>query len=159
MNICSSCNKQFLNKYNLKRHQDANICTLIRQQKQKQKEEIIFECSAKHLWGILSDVSRCDWVPTINEMTLEGDCRVFEMEGMGKVKEQILLLDNDMMKLQYSAIETRTPIDHHLATMQITSVSAETCKLDWTTEIDPEIFADAIHQGMLISIDGIKKVI
>ena len=59
------------------------------------KEEIIFECSAKHLWGILSDVSRCDWVPTINEMTLEGDCRVFEMEGMGKVKEQILLLDND----------------------------------------------------------------
>jgi hypothetical protein len=44
MNICSSCNKQFLNKYNLKRHQDANICTLIRQQKQKQKEEIIFEC-------------------------------------------------------------------------------------------------------------------
>jgi len=44
MNICSSCNKEFLNKYNLKRHQDANICTLIRQQKQKQKEEIIFEC-------------------------------------------------------------------------------------------------------------------
>jgi hypothetical protein len=43
--------------------------------------------------------------------------------------------------------------------MQITSVSEETCKLDWTTEIDPEIFADAIHQGMLISIDGIKKVI
>lgn len=42
MNICSSCNKEFLNKYNLKRHQDANICTLIRQQ--KQKEEIIFEC-------------------------------------------------------------------------------------------------------------------
>ncbi len=42
MNICSSCNKKFLNKYNLKRHQDANICTLIRQQ--KQKEEIIFEC-------------------------------------------------------------------------------------------------------------------
>ena len=44
MNICSSCNKEFLNKYNLKRHQDANICTVIRQHKQKQKEEIIFEC-------------------------------------------------------------------------------------------------------------------
>jgi hypothetical protein len=81
------------------------------------------------------------------------------MEGMGTVKEKILLLDNENMKLQYSAVETRTPIQHHLATMQITSVSEETCKLDWTTEIDPEIFADAIHQGMLISIDGIKKVI
>ena len=81
------------------------------------------------------------------------------MEGMGSVKEKILLLDNENMKLQYSAVETRTPLQHHLATMQITSVSEETCQLNWTTEIDPEIFADAIHQGMLISIDGIKKVI
>jgi hypothetical protein len=81
------------------------------------------------------------------------------MEGMGKVKEQILLLDNDTMKLQYSAIETRTPIDHHLATMQISQIDTENCKLLWTTEIEPEIFADAIHQGMLISIDGLKKVV
>ncbi|MDA7778418.1 MxaD family protein [Gammaproteobacteria bacterium] len=122
-------------------------------------EITIFDCSANHLWSILSDISRCDWVPTIEKITLEDDCRVFEMEGMGTVKEKILLLDNENMKLQYSAVETRTPIQHHLATMQITSVREETCKLDWTTEIDPEIFADAIHQGMLISIDGIKKVI
>ena len=122
-------------------------------------EITIFDCSANHLWSILSDISRCDWVPTIEKITLEDDCRVFEMEGMGTVKEKILLLDNENMKLQYSEVETRTHIQHHLATMQITSVSEETCKLDWTTEIDPEIFADAIHQGMLISIDGIKKVI
>ena len=122
-------------------------------------EEIIFECSADHLWVILSDVSRCDWVPTINEMILEDDCRIFEMEGMGKVKEKILLLDNDLMKLQYSAIETRTPIDHHLATMQISKIDKDVCKLLWKTEIEPEIFADAIHQGMLISIEGLKKVI
>jgi len=123
------------------------------------KEEIIFNCAAESLWDILSDVSRRDWVPTIDQMTLEGDCRVFEMEGMGKVKEQILLLDNDAMRLQYSAIETRTPLDHHLATMQISSIDADSCKFLWTTEIEPEIFADAIHQGMLISIDGLKKVL
>ena len=118
-----------------------------------------FDCSANHLCSILSDISRCDWVPTIEKITLEDDCRVFEMEGMGSVKEKILLLDNENMKLQYSAVETRTPLQHHLATMQIIGVSEETCQLNWTTEIDPEIFADAIHQGMLISIDGIKKVI
>ena len=122
-------------------------------------EKINLECSSSHLWIILSDVSRCDWVPTIEKITLEGDCRVFEMEGMGSVKEKILLLDNETMTLQYSAIETRTPLQHHLATMKITSIDEVTCQLDWTTEIDPEIFADAIHQGMLISIDGIKAVI
>jgi hypothetical protein len=123
------------------------------------KEKITFASSAQELWKILSDVTRCDWVPTIDQIHLEGDCRVFEMEGMGKVKEQILLLDNEAMKLQYSAIETRTPLQHHLATMQISSVSKNTCQLEWTTEIEPELFADAIHHGMLISIEGIKKVL
>lgn len=123
------------------------------------KEKTSIDCSATTLWNILSDVTRCDWVPTINKIDLEGDCRVFEMEGMGKIKEKILLLDNDAMTLQYSAIETRTPIDHHLATIQIEEDSDHLCVLNWSTEIEPDIFAEAIHQGMLISIEGIKKVI
>jgi len=123
------------------------------------KEKTSIDCAATTLWNILSDVTRCDWVPTINKIDLEGDCRVFEMEGMGKIKEQILLLDNDAMTLQYSAIETRTPIDHHLATILIEEDSDHSCVLNWSTEIEPDIFAEAIHQGMLISIEGIKKVI
>ena len=122
-------------------------------------ETLTLECSSASLWNILSDVTRCDWVPTIDSINLEGDCRVFEMEGMGKVKERILLLDNEYMKLKYSAVETPAPIEHHLATMQVTEIDDFSCQLDWTTEIDPEIFAEAIHQGMLISIEGIKKTI
>ena len=123
------------------------------------KEKKTLDCSASTLWNILSDVTRCDWVPTINKIELEGDCRVFEMEGMGQIKEQILLLDNETMTLQYSAIETRTPIDHHLATIQIKEDSDNSCILNWSTEIEPDIFAEAIHQGMLLSIEGLKKVI
>jgi hypothetical protein len=123
------------------------------------KEKKTLDCSASTLWNILSDVTRCDWVPTINKIELEGDCRVFEMEGMGQIKEQILLLDDETRTLQYSAIETRTPIDHHLATIQIKEDSDNSCILNWSTEIEPDIFAEAIHQGMLISIEGLKKVI
>ena len=106
----------------------------------------------------MSDIRRCDWVPTIDEIYLEGDCRIFEMEGMGLVKERILLLDNESMKLEYSAVETKMPIKH-LATMQVSKINETSCRLAWSTEIDPEIFAEAIHQGMLISIEGIKTVI
>ena len=122
------------------------------------KEKPIFNCSAENLWNILSDISRCDWVPTIDEIYLEGDCRIFEMEGMGLVKERILLLDNESMKLEYSAVETKIPIKH-LATMQVSKINESSCQLEWSTEIDPEIFAEAIHQGMLISIEGLKTVI
>ena len=100
------------------------------------------------------------WAQTSVEMIeVNGDCRVFEMLGMGKITERILTNDAKEMKLQYSAVETRTPINHHLATMQIFKLDKNKCTLFWTTEIEPEIFADAIHKGMLISIDGIKKVI
>ena len=33
------------------------------------------------------------------------------------------------------------------------------CFLEWTTEIEPEIFAESIHQGMLVSIEGIKNIL
>lgn len=123
------------------------------------KEKAVFNSAASNLWEILSDVTRCDWIDTIDRIEMEGDCRVFEMAGMGKIKERIIKLDNGSMELQYSAVETSTPINHHLATIKIFEVADNECILDWTTEIDPEIFADAIHQGMLISISGLRKVL
>ena len=123
------------------------------------KEDIKFNCSAGELWSILSDIGRCDWVPMIEEITLEGDCRHFEMKGMGQITEKILKQDHSNMIIQCSAIQTPAPIEHHLATMQIASINDQECMLSWTTEISPDIFADGIHQGMLASIEGIQKII
>ena len=123
------------------------------------KEEAKFGCSADELWVILSDVGRCDWVPTIDEIILEGDLRHFQMTGMGQITEKILKQDHASMILQYSALQTPAPIEHHLATMQVAPLNDRECMLSWTTEISPDIFADGIHQGMLVSIEGIKKVI
>ena len=125
----------------------------------KLKEDIKFSCSANELWAILSDIGRCDWVPTIEKIVLEDDLRHFEMTGMGQITERILKQDHTRMTLQYSAIRTPAPIEHHLATMEVASLNDHKCKLSWTTEISPDIYADGIHQGMLVSIEGIKKVI
>mgnify|MGYP003312716838 CR=1 FL=1 len=99
------------------------------------------------------------WVPAIDKFILEGDFRSFEMDGMWEITEKILLLDNPTMTLKYSAIATPTPIEHHLATMTVSPVNTLSCQLEWETEIDPEILADRIHQGMLVSIEGIKNVL
>ena len=123
------------------------------------KEQAVFNSAANNLWQILSDVTRCDWIDTVDNIEMEGDCRIFEMAGMGRIKERIIKLDNESMELQYSAVETMAPIKHHLATIKISEEAENKCLLNWTTEIDPEIFADAIHQGMLISIKGLRKVL
>ena len=70
------------------------------------KEEVVFNSAASNLWEILSDVTRCDWIDTVENIEMDGDCRVFEMAGMGKIKERIIKLDNESMELQYSAVET-----------------------------------------------------
>ena len=51
-----------------------------------------FNVSGDHVWGVISNVSRCDWLPTVNHIDLDGDIRSFEMEGMGKIKERIIEL-------------------------------------------------------------------
>ena len=125
----------------------------------KVTESVTFNYSANLIWEIISDISRSDWLPTVEKITIIDDCRVFEMNGMGPIKEKILECNNETMTLKYSAIETRTPIKHHLATMQLIVKGNDICELEWTTEIDPEIFSDPIYQGMLISIEGLKKVL
>ena len=123
------------------------------------RESVTFNHSAKILWEIISDISRSDWLPTVNKISTIDDCRVFEMDGMGSIKEKILVCNHETMTLKYSAIETRTPIKHHLAIMQLRDIENDICELEWTTEIDPEAFSDAIYQGMLISIEGLKKIL
>ena len=63
------------------------------------------------------------------------------------------------MTLQYSAIETPVPVDHHRATMHVLEVDEERCQLEWKTEIDPDTFADGVHQGMVTSLQGIESLL
>ncbi len=122
-------------------------------------ETTSFTVSSDQVWEVISNVSRCDWLPTVNRVDLDDDIRSFEMEGMGKIKERIIELNHETNTLVYSAIETRTPIEHHHATMKVFSNGDNDCELEWSTEIEPEIFADAIKQGMQISINGLKSVL
>jgi len=77
---------------------------------------------------------------------------------MGDLVEKILLLDNEQHKLQYSAIKTDMPIKHHLATIKLDSEEDRTL-FTWSTEIDPEIFAEGILNGMVTSLDALQSIL
>ena len=125
-------------------------------EKIKEIKQLIYPASS--VWRIISDISRCDWVPGVESIELEGNKRVFKMQGMGRLVEEILSCDNDEMKLTYSAIETIAPISHHLATIKLTERDDKTI-FEWSTEIDPPEFSDAIRQGMLASLDKLEEVL
>ena len=125
-------------------------------EKIKEIKELIYPAAS--VWSIISDISRCDWVPGVESIELEGNKRVFKMQGMGRLVEEILSCDNDEMKLTYSAIETIAPISHHLATIKLTERDDKTI-FEWSTEIDPPEFSHAIRQGMLASLDKLEEVL
>jgi hypothetical protein len=118
----------------------------------------VLESSAAEVWAIFSNLSRSDWVPGVEEIKLNGDERTFKMEGMGDLVEKILSCDHEEMELKYSAIKTAVPIKHHLAVIKITPLS-EGCRFDWTTEIDPEMFAESIHSSMKESFSQLKIIL
>ena len=123
------------------------------------EEKRSFNVSPEMIWNIISDLSRSDWVPGVESITLEDNVRTFKMKGMGRLVEKIVKCDHDALELQYSAIETLAPINHHLAKIKLVSNENESTDFIWTTEIDPEEFADAIHQGMVSSLDQLELVL
>ena len=123
------------------------------------EEKRSFNVSPEMIWNIISDLSRSDWVPGVESITLEDNVRTFKMKGMGRLVEKILKWDHDALELEYSAIETLAPINHHLAKIKLVANANESTDFIWTTEIDPEEFADAIHQGMVSSLDQLELVL
>jgi len=123
------------------------------------EEKRSFNVSPKRIWEIISDLSRSDWVPGVESITLEDNVRTFKMKGMGRLVEKILKCDHDALELEYSAVETLAPINHHLAKIKLVSNENESTDFIWTTEIDPEEFADAILQGMVSSLDQLELVL
>ena len=117
-----------------------------------------FDHPIEEIWKIISDVSRSDWVPGVSKITLKDDTRIFEMEGMGDLIERIISCDSSSYELTYSAIKTAIPIDHHLAKIKLIKDADKTIFV-WSTEIEPEIFADAIQKGVLASLDGLQQVL
>ena len=123
------------------------------------EEKRTFNVSSKIIWSIISDLSRSDWVPGVESIALEDNVRTFKMKGMGRLVEKILKCDHDLLELEYSAIETLAPINHHLAKIRLEAKENESTDFIWTTEIDPEEFAEAIHQGMTLSLDQLQIVL
>ncbi len=124
----------------------------------KIEESRIYKIQSSYIWEIVGDISRCDWVPGVESIELNGNERTFKMSGMGKLVEKIIDCNDTEMELTYSAIETMAPIEHHLAKIKLIDQGLETL-FKWTTEIDPPEFADAIRQGMVASLDKLEEMI
>jgi hypothetical protein len=117
-----------------------------------------FDAEASALWAILGQPERIDWVPGIESCVFDGKVRAFTLPGAGALKEEILLLDHDQQRIEYSCFESPIPLTLHQASMQVTDTEGG-CHLVWETRIEPEKFEPFIVASMEGALQRLQTIL
>ncbi|MFT4819588.1 MAG: hypothetical protein ACI8PP_001145 [Candidatus Pseudothioglobus sp.] len=117
-----------------------------------------FDAEASALWAILGQPERIDWVPGIESCVFDGKVRAFTLPGAGALKEEILLLDHDQRRIEYSCFESPIPLTLHQASMQVTDTEGG-CHLVWETRIEPEKFEPFIVESMEGALQRLQTIL
>ncbi|CAB4619950.1 unannotated protein [freshwater metagenome] len=97
--------------------------------------------SADDVWKVVGDPSRIiEWFPGLDAVTVEDGVRTLTTKSGLPVFEDIVTLDHDIRRFQYS-ITGPLPVTYHLGTMDVIDDGQPGCLLMYSTEIVPEPMA------------------
>jgi hypothetical protein len=88
---------------------------------------------------------------------LEGSVRTVTFANGFVVKEQIVTVDDDLHRLAYASIGGRA--SHHNASIQVTSVSENSSRILWVTDLLPDEMKSPIAQMVEAGSAAIKKTL
>lgn len=99
--------------------------------------------SADAVWGFIGRPEVLhEWFPT-SSTRVEGDKRWVTLPSGIVFEEQILLVDNDLRRFQYSIINNPL-ITHHVGTVDVIELADDRCIVIYGTDIEPEVLGFAI---------------
>ncbi|CAM8642244.1 PYR_PYL_RCAR_like domain containing protein [Acidimicrobiia bacterium] len=97
--------------------------------------------SADDVWKVVGDPSRIiEWFPGLVSVAVEDGVRTLTTKSGLPIVENIVTLDHDMRRFQYS-ITGPIPVNYHLGTMDVIDDGQPGCLLMYSTEITPEPMA------------------
>jgi uncharacterized protein YndB with AHSA1/START domain len=111
-------------------------------------KEIAINVAPEKVWAAVRDVGAVHrrLVPGYTVDTrIEGDVRILTMRDGNVVRELIVDIDDEKRRLAYAVIETRMPLLHHHATLQVFAEGESRSRLAWTTDALPHTLAAEIR--------------
>lgn len=116
---------------------------------------IRIERSADEVWKVVSDAGNiADWVPILASSRMEGDSRVCELEGGGRLVERILRNDDAARTIEYDITESPLTFDDYLATVRVDD-DGDAALVTWTMRIEPAEMAEMmrpVNEGGLAAL-------
>jgi len=99
--------------------------------------------SADAVWAFVGRPDALhEWFPT-SSTRIEGNKRWVTLPSGIVFEEDVLLVDNDLRRFQYSIVGNPL-ITHHVGTMDVIAISDAKCIVVYSTDIEPEVLGLAI---------------
>src|SRR5947208_15381022 len=102
---------------------------------------------ADDVWKVVRDFGGlAAWMPGIDSCRVEGDDRILEMMGM-ELTESLVRLDDDARTLVYGIAKSPMPIEHHEATIAVTSTGDASSRVSYGVEVRPDSMVEAMSSA------------
>lgn len=104
------------------------------------RRQAFIDAPADTVWGLVGDPSRLhDWFP-ITGCVVQGSKRWIDLPSGLRFEEDIVTLDHDLRRFQYSIVNNPI-VKHHLGTVDVIPDGPGRCVVVYSTDVDPEPMA------------------
>ena len=101
------------------------------------RRQAFIEASAERVWELVGDPARLhEWFP-INSCEVIGSKRWIDLPSGLRFEEDIITLDHDLRRFQYSIVNNMI-VKSHLGTVDVIADGPDRCLVIYGTDIVPE---------------------
>lgn len=120
------------------------------------RTESIIDLPAQEVWRRLSDLANTHalFPGVLTACTLDGDVRTVTFADGTVIRERIVTLDHDAMRLAYGVLDR---FQHHAASMEIVPVNNGQCRFVWISDVLPDTAIDRVVGLMRLGTAAFMK--
>lgn len=104
------------------------------------RRHVFIDASADEVWALVGDPARLhEWFPITDCEVREGKRWIGLASGL-RFEEDIVTLDHDLRRFQYSIVNNPI-VKSHLGTVDVIPDGDARCLVVYSTDLDPEVMA------------------
>jgi Polyketide cyclase / dehydrase and lipid transport len=120
------------------------------------RETIHIDATPDVVWaGVRDPLALLDWFDGIDGGEMVGTARKLKM-GDISVTEEIVTVDDDLRRFQYSITEMPIPVEHHLSTIDVLPDGDGTL-IVYGVDVRPDMLKDILGPTISGATKGMKK--
>jgi hypothetical protein len=121
------------------------------------RRHTFLDASADAVWSLVGDPARLhEWFPIVS-CEVQGNKRWINLASGLRFEEDIVTLDHDLRRFQYSIVNNAI-IKTHLGTVDVIPDGPERCLVMYSTDLEPEVMALIIAGGAGAGLEKLHDI-